>query len=70
LTSGVVPPVESINDAIQLLKFVGECHSKEPVIIFDEFDQLIVSLICGVNPRSAIKGFLDTVMGGLIPYGE
>ncbi len=40
LTSGVVPPVESVNDAIQLLKFVGECHSKEPVIIFDEFDQL------------------------------
>jgi Cdc6-like AAA superfamily ATPase len=40
LTSGVVPPVESINDAIQLLKFVGEAHSKEPVIIFDEFDQL------------------------------
>lgn len=40
LTSGVVPPVESINDAIHLLKFVGECHSKEPVIIFDEFDQL------------------------------
>lgn len=40
LTSGVVPPVDSINDAIQLLKFVGECHSKEPVIIFDEFDQL------------------------------
>jgi hypothetical protein len=40
LTSGIVPPVESINDATQLLKFVGECHSKEPVIIFDEFDQL------------------------------
>lgn len=40
LTSGVVPPVESINDAIQLLKFVGQCHSREPVIIFDEFDQL------------------------------
>lgn len=43
LTSGVVPPVESVNDAIQLLKFVGECHSKEPVIIFDEFDQLSVT---------------------------
>jgi Cdc6-like AAA superfamily ATPase len=40
LTSGVVPPVESINDAVQLLKFIGECHSKEPVIILDEFDQL------------------------------
>jgi hypothetical protein len=40
LTSGVVPPIESINDAVQLVKFVGEFHSKEPVIIFDEFDQL------------------------------
>jgi hypothetical protein len=40
LTSGVVPPIESVNDAIQLLKFVGESHSKEPVIVFDEFDQL------------------------------
>jgi len=40
LTSGVVPLVESINDAVQLLRFIGECHSKEPVIIFDEFDQL------------------------------
>ena len=41
LTSGVVPPVESINDAIMLLKFVGECHSDAPIIILDEFDQLI-----------------------------
>jgi uncharacterized protein len=40
LTSGVVPPIESINDAVQLLRFVGEVHSQEPVIIFDEFDQL------------------------------
>jgi uncharacterized protein len=40
LTSGVVPPIESINDAVQLLRFVGEVHSKEPVIIFDEFDQI------------------------------
>jgi hypothetical protein len=40
LTSGVVPPIESINDAVQLLKFVGEFHSREPIIIFDEFDQL------------------------------
>jgi hypothetical protein len=28
LTSGVVPPIESINDAVQLLKFVGDFHSK------------------------------------------
>lgn len=40
ITSGVVPPVDSINDAVHLLRFVGELHSKEPVIIFDEFDQL------------------------------
>lgn len=40
LTSGVVPAPESVNDAVQLLRFVGEFHSREPVIIFDEFDQL------------------------------
>jgi uncharacterized protein len=40
LTSGVVPPIESINDAVQLLKVIGETHSAAPVIIFDEFDQL------------------------------
>jgi hypothetical protein len=40
LSSGTVPPIDSVNDAVQLLRFVGEVHSKEPVIIFDEFDQL------------------------------
>jgi hypothetical protein len=41
ITNGDVPPIETINDAVQLLKFAGEVHSSEPVIIFDEFDQLI-----------------------------
>ncbi len=40
LTSGAVPAIDSINDAVQLFKFVAQFHSKEPVIIFDEFDQL------------------------------
>jgi archaellum biogenesis ATPase FlaH len=40
LSSGVVPPIETINEAVQLLRFIGEVHSKEPVIIFDEFDQI------------------------------
>lgn len=40
LTSGVVPPVESVNDAVQILRLVADYHSKEPVIILDEFDQL------------------------------
>ena len=40
LSNGAVPEIETINDAIQLLRFVGEVHSKEPVIIFDEFDQI------------------------------
>lgn len=40
LTSGTVPPVETVNDAVQLLSFLSEFHSAEPVVIFDEFDQL------------------------------
>jgi hypothetical protein len=40
ITSGTVPPVETINDAVQLLKLVGESNSKETVIILDEFDQI------------------------------
>ncbi len=40
LTSGIVPPIESVNDAVHFLRFVGEFHSTEPIIIFDEFDQL------------------------------
>jgi hypothetical protein len=38
LSSGTVPPIDSVNDAVQLLRFVGEVHSREPVIIFDDFD--------------------------------
>lgn len=41
LTSGVVPPLESVNDAVQALRFTAEFHSREPVIVFDEFDQLV-----------------------------
>jgi hypothetical protein len=40
LVNGAVPPIESVNDAVLMLKFVSEFHSKEPVIIIDEFDQL------------------------------
>lgn len=40
IAAGNVPPIESVNDAVQLLKFVSEYHSNQPVIIFDEFDQL------------------------------
>lgn len=40
ITSGVVPPIESVNDAVELLKFVSELHSREPVMVFDEFDQI------------------------------
>jgi hypothetical protein len=41
ISNGDVPPIETVNDAIQLLKYVGEAHSAEPVIIFDEFDQMV-----------------------------
>jgi len=40
LSRGVVPTVTSVNEAVDLLKFLGECHSREPVIILDEFDQV------------------------------
>jgi len=40
LTSGIIPAIDTVNDAVQLLKFVAEFHSQEPIIIFDEFDQL------------------------------
>ncbi|NPD69657.1 ATP-binding protein (plasmid) [Lichenicola cladoniae] len=40
IAAGNVPDVESVNDAVQLLKFVAEYHSTQPVIILDEFDQL------------------------------
>ncbi|HEX2257127.1 MAG TPA: ATP-binding protein [Afifellaceae bacterium] len=40
LQSGLIPPIESLNDAIIVLKYVAEIHSKEPVIIVDEFDQI------------------------------
>ncbi len=41
LESGVIPQIDSVNDAVQLLRFLAEFHSREPVIIFDEFDQLL-----------------------------
>jgi uncharacterized protein len=40
ITGGTVPPIETINDAIQLLKLVGEVRPLETVMIFDEFDQI------------------------------
>ena len=40
LSSGIVPPIASVNDAVQLLRIVSELHSAEPVIILDEFDQI------------------------------
>ncbi|MFZ0693184.1 MAG: ATP-binding protein [Alphaproteobacteria bacterium] len=35
-----VPPLESINDVINVLSYVVKLHSREPVAIIDEFDQL------------------------------
>ena len=40
IESGVVPLPSTINESISLLKIVGSMHSKEPVLIVDEFDQL------------------------------
>jgi hypothetical protein len=38
---GTVPDFTSINDAISALKYVCQFHSEKPVIIIDEFDQLV-----------------------------
>lgn len=40
LEKGFVPLPGTINDAVGVLKAVGALHSREPVIIIDEFDQL------------------------------
>ena len=37
---GIIPEMKTINDAALILKFVAQYHSKEPIIIIDEFDQL------------------------------
>ncbi len=37
---GVFPPIESLNDGVVLLKYVSSMHSREPVVIIDEFDQI------------------------------
>jgi Cdc6-like AAA superfamily ATPase len=39
-----VPLPASINDAVNFLAFVRQFHSREPVVIIDEFDQLSVRL--------------------------
>jgi hypothetical protein len=40
---GSIPSIGSINDAINILRFVKKLHSSEPVVVIDEFDQLIDS---------------------------
>jgi hypothetical protein len=37
---GDAPEPKSINEAVQITEFLVELHSREPVIIIDEFDQL------------------------------
>ncbi|WP_338662419.1 ATP-binding protein [Pararoseomonas sp. SCSIO 73927] len=71
LTSGVLPPFETLNDAVQLLSVVSELLSREPVIIFDEFDQLAddaerkvcAELIKAVSDRSVGVRFIFCGIG-------
>ncbi len=59
----MVPAPETVNDAAQLLRFVEEFHSREPIIIFDEFDQLpddaqlkvCADLIKAVSERAVVR---------------
>ena len=37
---GTVPDIASINEAVNCLRYVAQFHSREPVVIVDEFDQL------------------------------
>jgi len=37
---GVIPEITSLNDAVITLQYVSELHSREPVVIVDEFDQV------------------------------
>lgn len=50
---GVIPPVESLNDGVILLKYVAKMHSKEPIVIVDEFDQ--------VHAKEDKKKFADLI---------
>lgn len=40
MESGHAPEPHSVNEAVQITEFLLELHSKEPVIIIDEFDKL------------------------------
>src|SRR5262249_16441102 len=40
IVQGAVPDVGSVNEAANLLRFVADISSRQPVIIFYEFDQL------------------------------
>jgi Cdc6-like AAA superfamily ATPase len=40
IVQGAVPSVSNVNEAANLLQFVAHVCSREPVIIFDEFDQI------------------------------
>lgn len=40
IEKGDVPVPESINDAINLMRYICDFHSHAPVVIIDEFDQL------------------------------
>lgn len=69
--SGSVPAVTSVNDAVNLLKFITQYHSSEPVIIVDEFDQLtdsaqrdlFASLVKQVSDRETGVRFIITSIG-------
>ncbi|MBY0225666.1 MAG: ATP-binding protein [Hyphomicrobium sp.] len=53
IQKGVIPPVESLNDAVVLLQYVAGLHHGEPVLIIDEFDQ--------VRDREDQKRFADLI---------
>jgi len=41
IEAGEVPLPASINDAVNLMRYICQFHSREPVVIIDEFDQLL-----------------------------
>ncbi len=41
IDSGEQPIVETLNDAVDALKYVSACHGQIPVVVIDEFDRLV-----------------------------
>jgi hypothetical protein len=44
IEEGKIPETDSVNEAVSLLSYAGEFHSRQPVVVIDEFDRLTSSV--------------------------